>query len=218
MPSPGVSAVLHLSGIVSFSLSFKYLSDDTSYISDTYGWHWKFLTILGLAVSYATFVSGLIADITLSPLPFYIKNKLALLSTPLEALITILYWGLFVIDKNLVVHPDLSISLPADIGFHAMPSIFLLTDFIFFSPPWDIRFYHALGMSSAIAVSYWAWVEHCYSYNGFYPYPIFELLNTIQRVYLFTASAVMMTISAMIIQCLYNQINKQSKSKGNKIN
>jgi hypothetical protein len=165
-PSPGFSAIFHILGITSFSLSFKYLVDWPSMINDSYGWHWQYLTIIGLSIAMATFIFGLLADITLSPKLFLIKNTLSLCSAPLEVLISILYWGICAIDKTLVVPPEIHIAPWADVGFHAMPSILLTIDLLFFSPPWTIHALPAMGLSSILAISYWAWVEHCFQHNG----------------------------------------------------
>jgi len=176
-------------------------------INDSYGWHWQYLTILGLTVAYATFVFGFLADITLSPTLFLIKNTLSLCSAPLEVLISILYWGISAYDKHLVVPPELHIAPLADVGFHAMPSIFLVVDLLFLSPPWTIDVAPTMVLSSGIAVGYWAWVEHCYSHNGFYPYPLFAVLDMGERVMLFIAAAMTMTTSTLLLQWLYEQVN-----------
>jgi FAR-17a/AIG1-like protein len=165
-PSRGASAAIHLIGIISFTLSYKYLIDFPTHINTSYGWHWQYLTILGLTVAYATFIVGLLADLTLSPKLFMIKNTLSLCSAPLEVLISILYWGICAIDRDLVVPPGIHLAPLADIGFHAAPSILLVIDLLFLSPPWTINALPAMGLSSVIAVAYWAWVEQCYKYNG----------------------------------------------------
>ncbi|CAG8950412.1 hypothetical protein HYFRA_00006905 [Hymenoscyphus fraxineus] len=206
-PSRGFSALVHIAGIISFSLSFKYLHDFPSIINESYGWHWQYLTILGLTVAHATFVSGLLADITGSPTLFTIKNTLSLCSTPLEVLISILYWGISAIDKTLVVPPEIYIAPLADIGFHAMPSILLTVDLLLLSPPWTIRALPAMGLSSGIAVAYWAWVENCFQHNGFYPYPLLDQLDIPQRVALFTGAAITMTGSTVMLKWLYGKVN-----------
>jgi hypothetical protein len=176
-------------------------------INNSYGWHWQYLTILGLTVAYATFVFGFLADITLSPKLFVIKNTLSLCSAPLEVLISILYWGISAIDKSLVVPPELHIAPLADFGFHAAPSILLVIDLLFLSPPWTIHALPAMGLSSGIAICYWAWVEQCYKHNGFYPYPLFSALDTPQRIVLFIAAAATMTGSTAMLQWLYGRVN-----------
>ena len=168
LPSPGrgISALVHTAGLISFSLSYKYLFDFPTFINDSYGWHLQYLTIIGLTIACATFIIGLLADITLSPKLFLMKNTLSLCSAPLEVLVSVLYWGISAIDKTLLVPPEIHISHWADVGFHAMPSILLTIDLLFLSPPWTIHGLPAMGLSSVLAVSYWAWVEQCYKYNG----------------------------------------------------
>lgn len=165
-PSRGMSAALHLVGIISFALAFKYLTDYPTHINESYGWHYQFLTIIGLTLATGTFIFGLLADITLSPKLFYIKNTLSLCSAPLEVVISILYWGISAIDKTLVVPPDVQISTYADIGFHAVPAVLLTLDLLFFSPPWTITSLPTMGLSSVLASLYWLWVNECHKYNG----------------------------------------------------
>lgn len=71
--------------------------------NEAYGWHFQYLTVIGLTLATVTFAIGLLADITLSPRLFLAKNLLSICSTPLEVLISILYWGL-----RLVCNPSLS--------------------------------------------------------------------------------------------------------------
>ena len=73
-------------------------------------------------------------------------------------------------------------ALHTDLGFHAVPAISLVIDLLFFSPPYTIAFVPALGLSGCIAFGYWFWIERCYQYNKFYPYPIFTLLSTPERI------------------------------------
>jgi hypothetical protein len=88
-----------------------------------------------------------------------------------------------------------------------VPSLALVTDLLFFSPPYAIAFLPALALSGAIAFGYWFWIEQCYRYNNFYPYPIFEMLDTTQRVGLFGMSALLMAISTFCLSWLYGAIN-----------
>lgn len=47
-----------------------------------------------------------------------------------------------------------------------MPAIMLSIDLILLSPPWAIRAYGAMALSTAIAFLYWFWIEYCFSVNG----------------------------------------------------
>jgi len=205
-PSRGVSAVLHILGLCSFSGSYWYLVHWPSPINESYGWHWQYLTIIGLTLATGTFVIGLLADLTLSSRLFLLKNSLSVCSAPLEVLISLLYWGICAIDRKLVVPPDVDIAPFADIGFHLMPALFLAVDLLFLSPPWTVHVLPAMGISFSIAFAYWAWVEHCFSYNGWYPYPLFGILTTPQRVFLFAGAAMTMTASTAMLKWISGRV------------
>lgn len=194
-------------------------------INDSFGWHMQYLTIIGLSLAASTFAVGLLADLTLSPTLFRIKNTLSIASAPMEVLISILYWALRTvrrapahfpptpltldqIDPGLVM-PDWApvLSLKTDFSFHAIPSVALVVDLLFFSPPYAISALPALGLSSFIALAYWFWTELCYSKNGFYAYPIFEQLDTPGRAALFSGSAVVMAVSTLSLSWLYGKVN-----------
>ncbi|KAK3996464.1 hypothetical protein QBC44DRAFT_339458 [Cladorrhinum sp. PSN332] len=206
-PSPGFSAIIHIVGLLSYSCSFWYLQRFPSPIHDGFGGAFQFLTIIGLGLATLTSAFALLADLTLSPQLFAVKNVLAATAAPLEVLISILYWGLCAIDKSLVVPPELQLPFLPDFGFHAMPAIMLTLDLLLLSPPWTIKGYGAMTISTILAFAYWGWVEYCYSRNGWYPYPIFELLSTGQRVVLFTASGLLMTASTLGLKWVYGKLN-----------
>ncbi|POS83014.1 hypothetical protein EPUL_004735, partial [Erysiphe pulchra] len=203
--SRGLSFIFHLIGFLTFSLIFRLLIINHTQADSAYGWHWQYLTVIGLTASNLTFLVALLADITFSTTLFSLKNKLALCSAPLEVLISILYWGLSTIDRKLVVPPGIHVDPFLDIGLHAIPAILLAVD-VFLSPPWNISFLNALGLSSLLASLYWVWVEHCFSYNGFYPYPIFQLLDTNHRMVLFGVAALLMTSSTLFLKLLKGKI------------
>ncbi|KAI1304687.1 FAR-17a/AIG1-like protein [Xylaria venustula] len=207
-PSRQVSMLLHTAGIVSFLASFRFLAHWETPISASFGGHYQFLTIIGLALALATFSIGLAADLTLSPALFQAKNSLAVCSAPLEILISILFWGLCAIDKNLVFPPDSELDFIPNFGFHAAPGLFLAVDLLLLSPPWTIDGFAAVALSQSFAFLYWFWVEYCYRQNGWYPYPIFDLLSTWQRMLLFAFSAFLMTGSTMLLKWLYRKVNR----------
>ncbi|KAI1503244.1 FAR-17a/AIG1-like protein [Biscogniauxia marginata] len=212
-PSRQLSLLLHAAGIASFAASFRFLDGWDTPMSAAFGGHYQFLTIIGLALATMTFTVGLLADVTLSPRLFKVKNALSVCSAPLEVLISILYWGLCAIDKNLVFPPEFQLDFLPDFGFHAAPGLFLSLDLLLLSPPWTIHGYSAMGLSQVLAFLYWFWVEYCFSRNGWYPYPIFDILSTSQRVLLFSSSALLMTGSTMMLKWLYGKINGIEKFK-----
>ncbi|KAK3697198.1 hypothetical protein LTR37_017599 [Vermiconidia calcicola] len=176
----------------------------------------QYLTIIGLSLATATFAIGLLADITMSSTLFKVKNTLSVASAPMECLISLLYWSLRAIDVKLVL-PDWAPPLPlsADLSFHAVPSLTLVIDLLFFSPPYTIAFLPALALSGFIAFGYWFWIERCYQVNNFYPYPLFEILSTPQRIGLFATSALLMTLATSTLIWLYGFVNgKDVKETG----
>lgn len=71
-------------------------------------------------------------------------------------------------------------------------------------------------LSTVLAFSYWVWIEQCFKHNGFYPYPIFELVGTGGRVGLFTLSALVMTGSTVVLKWIYSTTNGSvEQKKGN---
>ncbi|KAK5107975.1 hypothetical protein LTR62_000520 [Meristemomyces frigidus] len=195
-------------GLSSFAYNFAWLVCYPNPINESYGWHLQYLTIIGLSLAAITFTVGLLADLTMSPRLFAFKNALSVASAPMECLISMLYWGLRAIDPKLVL-PDWAPPLPllTDLGFHAVPAVSLVIDLLFFSPPYTIAFAPSLGLSGCIAFGYWFWIERCYQYNQFYPYPIFNLLSTGERIGLFVGSAVLMTLSTGALIWAYQLVN-----------
>ncbi|KAF3005861.1 hypothetical protein E8E13_009002 [Curvularia kusanoi] len=230
-PSKGFSGALHVAGLASFYSSFKFLHDNPNEFSSSYGWHLQFLTIIGIAISTVCFTFGLLADITssstsppassasppsatFSSFCFAAKNYLSLIAAPIEIVISILYWGLRAIDTGLVVPPDMPLPpLGADLCFHLVPAVVLTLDAILLSPPWpsspvnpDAALW-TLATSTGFVFAYWWWIEICFSHNGFYPYPIFGLLSTAERVGLFTMSGVIMWVVGEVLRVVYAFVN-----------
>jgi len=213
-PSKGFSGALHVAGLISFYYSFKFLSDNPNQISKSFGWHFQFLTIIGITICTACFTSGLIADITKSHFFFTLKNYLALVAAPIEIVISILYWGLRAIDDGLLAASDMPLPpVLFDLGFHLVPAVVLTLDNLFLSPPWPSMPTNPqasivmLVTSTAIAFAYWCWIELCFSYNGFYPYPIFSILSTGQRIGLFALSGTTMWAVGGALRVSFAYIN-----------
>lgn len=167
-PSRSLSLLVHLLGVASFSYNFHYLTIWDTPLARAYGWHFQFLTIIGLTASLVAFIFGVLADVTLNETLFQAKNAVAVLATPLEVVISILYWGIKAIDPKLLMPEDVAMSFTADLGFHLAPALFLTLDLVLLSPPWTVPAYGIMTISTVIAFAYWYWVELCFSHNGWY--------------------------------------------------
>ncbi|KAM0276678.1 hypothetical protein ACHAQH_006495 [Verticillium albo-atrum] len=206
-PSRLFSLLLHTAGLISFTLSFQWLEQWDQPMLRGYGGNYQHLTNIGLAMAFVTFALGLAADLTLNRHLFALKNAMSVTSAPLEVLISLLYWGIRSFDKALLYPPGFELHWVPDVGFHLVPAVVLTLDLLLLSPPWTIRAYAAMAISMGIAFLYWGWVEVCFSHNGWYPYPIFAILNTPQRVGLFTGAAALMTASTVLLKWVYGRVN-----------
>lgn len=56
-----------------------------------------------------------------------IKTVLSIVAVPIEGLVSVLYWGMKLVDPSLLVPPDsrFIISTALDISIHALPALFL---------------------------------------------------------------------------------------------
>lgn len=160
----------------------------------------------GLTLTTLTLLLALLSDLTLSRPLFTLKNHLSTTATPMSLLITLLYFSLRLIDPALVIPAHLALPLPTDLSFHLSPTLFLLVDILFLSPPWTITVLPACVVSGVIAAGYWVWVEHCYARNGFWPYPIFELVGYQGRVGLFVGSAVCMVAGTVVLKMVQGRV------------
>ena len=79
--------------------------------NEAYGWHFQYLTVIGLALATMTFFVGLLADLTLSRHVFLVKNALSFCSAPLEVLVALLYWGLRVVCSTRSPYPAFLVPL-----------------------------------------------------------------------------------------------------------
>jgi len=107
------------------------------------------------------------------------------------------------------VDPAVAPELPLfeQMGFHFFPAFFLLIDTLFFSPPWETHALSALMFFSVVGGGYWIWVEHCYTYNNFYPYPMMGLMNQEQRMLLFAFATLLCWSSFLVVRRLYMTLN-----------
>ncbi|KAH6612415.1 FAR-17a/AIG1-like protein-domain-containing protein [Boeremia exigua] len=186
--------------------------------STSYGWHLQFLTIIGLALSTLTFLLALLSDLTSATPPspptslsthlFAAKNALSSVATPLALTISTLYWPLRLAALHLVLPPGMPLPpLHADLGFHAVPAGALVLDAVALSPPGEWGAGARLAGCGVVAGAYWVWIDMCYAKNGFYPYPLFEVLGTGQRVLLFGAAAATMWAVGGVVSAVYAWVN-----------
>jgi hypothetical protein len=126
-----------------------------------------------------------------------------------------LYWSIHFYDRTLLVDPTIAPQLPlfADMGFHFFPTVLLLADTLFFSPPWETHALSALMVFSVFAGGYWMWIEHCFTYNNFYPYPMMGMMNRQQRALLFSFATLLCWTSFLTVRGIYRKVNGEIKAE-----
>ncbi|GFF35169.1 hypothetical protein IFM51744_02693 [Aspergillus udagawae] len=126
-PSRGFSALVHLIGLASFIGSFNFMHENPNRANEAYGWHFQYLTVIGLALSTLTFAFALLADLTLSTRLFLVKNLLSICSAPMEVLISILYWSLRMIDERLVYNGWYPYPIFEQVPFEGRVGLFVMS-------------------------------------------------------------------------------------------
>ncbi|KAH7242595.1 FAR-17a/AIG1-like protein [Fusarium tricinctum] len=207
--------LFHAAGSLSFIYCFYLLTTWDSIYARAFGWYFQFLTVIGVATSLITFVFGLAADLTLQDVFFRAKNAVTILATPLEVLITFLYWSIRSHDPALLMSQELFNGLDPwpDIGFHIAPAAFLAVDFLLLSPHAIITTRSMLSLSTISALLYWCWCELCFYQNGWYPYPLMDRFTVTQRVLVFIGSAGILTLSSCVLQWMHSKVNDPMPKK-----
>ena len=70
-----------------------------------------------------------------------------------------------------------------------------------------------MGLSSMLALIYWPWVQQCFKHNGFWPYPIFDMVGLYGRIGLFILSAVTMTANTVVLKQVYRVVNRAPEER-----
>jgi len=208
-PSPKrtISTLLHVTGLLLFAAEINWLPNITNPLHKGFGGSYQFLTIIALTASATTFGLGLLADLTLNKSITTLKTLLSVCITPVDVLVSVLYWTLFAIDKSLVMPPGHAVPLLPNFGFHAMPAILLTLDSMLVSPPWTIGADGAMALGTVLACLYWAWLEYCFSFNGWYPYPGLLPLSVWEKGVVFIGSAGLMMGCTMGLKWVYGRIH-----------
>ncbi|KAK6700673.1 hypothetical protein SNK05_013507 [Fusarium graminearum] len=158
--------LFHALGTSSFMFSFYLLTTWDSNYSRSFGWYFQLLTVVGLALSLVTFSLGLVADLVPANILSKAKDAVAVLATPLEVLIAVLYWSIRMHNPSLLMPEDLVIDPLPDLGFHLVPAVLLALDLVIWSPRATITTRSMMFLSTVLAVVYWCWIELCFYKNG----------------------------------------------------
>ncbi|KAK9463010.1 FAR-17a/AIG1-like protein [Lipomyces oligophaga] len=187
-------SALYAASACTFNYGLTKVLTLESPINSSYGGHFQFLTIIGLTASYITVTFGFLGLIVGSKTCLSIKNKIQQLTLPCEVLISLLYGGIYAYDRELLIPKAVNVFLPLHVDFalHGAPALFLLTDFFLYADKWPKQSLPTLILYSILGVAYWFWVHKAYSVNGYFPYPLFSVVDTKGRAMIFVVSILIM--------------------------
>ncbi|OLL22756.1 UPF0641 membrane protein [Neolecta irregularis DAH-3] len=223
-PSRSWSLLLHTLGLTSFLSTFascylyptvhpNYTShSDIQFLNDSFGGHFQFLTIIGLVAAAVGFTAALLADISGSFQLFKIKNYISIISTPLACLVSLLYWTIIAVNKEMMLPPEIieKMTPTRDFGLHLSPLIFLTIDFLLFSPPWAINTKTAFYIHFSLGQGYFRWIQYCQKQNGWWAYPFLENMTMMQRKVFIVASTFISWLIFVGFRALYDSINRNN--------
>ncbi|KAI8640626.1 FAR-17a/AIG1-like protein [Parasitella parasitica] len=187
MPHP-VSLVFNTVGLVSniYALCNMHANE----LESPLGVQYQYLTVIGLLI--ATVAFGLkIMRYFIPKFSSSVYEIITNIATPLEGLITVLYWSLTLVDPHLIIPGDVpDTSLLVDCAFHLFPALFLWIDFLAFEIDFKRSNAH-VRVIYGFAVFYFLWAWFCYQLNGFWVYPFLDQLSMSMRAAVFATSGVL---------------------------
>lgn len=196
MRSASSSVLLHLvSTATTFQTIREVLRSDKPHISDSFGSHFQYLTIDSLCISFATFLICLVHSVVAAatPRPWTaldrLRRTLRFIATPLEAVIVMVYWPLYVLRPGALADQRTLPPLRLDVGLHLLPAVFLVLEFLVLRPRrlLTVGSRMAAILFSAILGIYIMWLMECRARNGFWAYPFLERVGNEVRVLIFFA-------------------------------
>ncbi|KAG2027655.1 hypothetical protein GB937_000095 [Aspergillus fischeri] len=203
--------------------------------NEAYGWHFQYLTVIGLALSTLTFAVALLADLTLSARLFLVKNLLSICSAPMEWVVEHSYIHSTAPDEDYKIDERLVVPDWAYIPMHAgkssswslvqicwfsrrtsycvidrSPTSFPSMDNQYRTSPWSIKRNRVMLLDLDRAMlqvqRMVRWILISVM-SSRYPYPIFEQVPFEGRVGLFAMSAIVMALSTATLKWLYGRVN-----------
>ncbi|KAJ8653572.1 hypothetical protein O0I10_010719 [Lichtheimia ornata] len=151
-----------------------------------FGGHFQYLTILGLTTATLACAVKLVR--------FFVPGAMEVcyevltnIATPMEGLISLLYWSMVFLEPTLLIPEDMPpIPVVVDCALHLYPALFLWIDFLVFNINFKRSPRH-VAVIYGFAMFYLAWSWLCQTQNGHWPYPFLDKLTPVPRAgfYLF---------------------------------
>ncbi|XP_050440653.1 androgen-induced gene 1 protein-like [Adelges cooleyi] len=97
-----------------------------------------------------------------------------------------MFWGLYFLDRNLVMSKYLDVYFPSWLNhtMHTFVSVFACLEMITAYRPYPSRI-HGLQITSSYILTYFVWIHIVYSQCNLWVYPILSQLNMFYRTLFF---------------------------------
>ncbi|KAI0636804.1 FAR-17a/AIG1-like protein [Trametes polyzona] len=222
MPVRLRAVLLHATAVSVMTYGYINLPDMILNIrmSEMKGGHFQFLTIQGLALAWMTMVLSLAGDFIPSRFLRNAKRIGLMLALPLSIVISTIYWNLLLFMPHMIIMSDPEATTPTssdrvpeparlplsvDLALHAAPAVSMFIDFYFFERRYSksVSRWGSIVLAALAGSWYSWWVEHCASYNGFFPYPFLTENPFNIRVLIYAAATAFAAVSFMVLNALH---------------
>ncbi|KAI9029066.1 FAR-17a/AIG1-like protein [Phycomyces nitens] len=176
-----------------------------------FGGLFQFLTIISLTASTVTF--------TLQILRFFFPKQLqgayqtiSSLATPMEGLVSLMYWPMMLHSRDLLVPKGSPFDLPLvlDLSLHLWPTVILYIDLFLFNTEYK-RSRENVTAIYVFCALYFFWSSYCESVNGFWVYPFLGLFSVPGRAAFFVVCATVCVGIYELGSAIHSKIHTVSK-------
>ena len=169
------------------ALHTVFVRDANSVVVTSYGGHLQFVTILTLFASLLRQITCFLYSISGIRSLNALQSWLGILTTPIEVIVTMLYWPLKIYKNGLVKDNRFGLVIDPELDrmCHLYPAIFeFITSTALCTRKWPRGNIIPFLVFSAVSGGYWLWFETTFKHNGFYPYPLLAILDTQKKAIL----------------------------------
>lgn len=203
------------------STDISYPPEYKEFLDKNIFYRFQYLTILGLYMTLLTISLLLIDQLVFKLTNRYsqklksISNFLIVVVLPIEIIITVVFWSLYLYDPSTIINEILlstsGITLFQNVCMHVIPLVLLILEIYYIDIQRDNLHVILLCVFSAI---YYLFLRYIAKKVKRWPYPFLDDKNEITRVFLFivlTLFGVLMYELCMMFIAIKNKRNKNKR-------
>lgn len=191
--------------IYSSALASILARDPTSIVATSYGGHFQFLTVLSVAASLIHQLFSTLALLTSLRTFATLQSWVLMITAPLEVVVACLYWPMKLSSPGLLKDKRIAFEISSELDrrLHLYPAIFEALSATFFAQRrWRQVLFGPLFLFLGVGGGYWLWIETTFKHNGFYPYPLFAVLDTQKKAAFVGGAVVLAFVAFKIMQAI----------------